>query len=235
MAQTRYLGKPQAIAVVGRHRTGRAAQQDRERHAGRLRQGVPCRHIEPGYCDHRHAFIADQVQRSTAVLKIFDRPDGAALALVGEIVDRRHDVACRMLQIGFEIAATDNAFLGCEIDENNRPLIEQTDLGHDRSAKRYQDRPGRHGAEREFLENHRIFPPPTARRPSRHRAAAHRIFTRGPASRHSRSAPARRIPCGTPRRARRHPRGFVRSMDWRSTAAAGCRHRPCRWTIPAPG
>src|SRR2546421_4367683 len=31
VAQTGYLGKPQAIAVVGRHRTGRAAQQDGER------------------------------------------------------------------------------------------------------------------------------------------------------------------------------------------------------------
>src|SRR5260370_37703798 len=64
VGQTGYLGKPQAIAVVGRHRTGRAAQQDGERHAGRLSQGVPCRHIEPGYSDHPHAFIPDQGKRS---------------------------------------------------------------------------------------------------------------------------------------------------------------------------
>src|SRR4030095_2743254 len=44
VAQTVYLGKPQAIAVVGRHWTGRAAQQDGEWHAGRLRERVPCRH-----------------------------------------------------------------------------------------------------------------------------------------------------------------------------------------------
>src|SRR5258707_7121461 len=231
VGQTGYLGKPQAIAVVGRHRTGRAAQQDGERHAGRLRQGVPCRHIEPGYSDHRHAFIADQVKRSAAVLKILDRPDGVALALLGKIVDRRHDVARRMLQIRFEIAATDNPFLGCELNKNHRPLIEQTNLGYDRPAKRDQDRPGPHGPESEFLEIHRILP--------RHSGDLAKypdgIFTREPASRHWRSAPARRIPCGTPRRARRRPRGFARETDWRSTAATGCRRRPCRWTIPAPG
>src|SRR5713101_8423635 len=97
VAQTAYLGKPQAIAVVGRHRTGRTAQQDSEGHAGRLRQGVPCCHVEPGYGDHRYAFVADQVQRSAPVLKILDRPDGVALALVGKVVDRTHDVARCML------------------------------------------------------------------------------------------------------------------------------------------
>src|ERR1700686_3126747 len=154
VAQTGYLGKPQAIAVVRRHRTGRAAKQDGERHAGRLCQGAPCRHIEPGYGDHRHALIADQVQRSTPVLKILDRPDSVALALVSKILDRRHNVARRMLQIRFEIAATDNTLLGCELDENHRPLIEQTDLGVDRPAKWHQDRPGGHGPEKEFLEIH---------------------------------------------------------------------------------
>src|SRR5437667_5429770 len=59
-----------------------------------------------------------------------------------------------MLQIRFEIAATDNTLLGCELDENHRPLIEQTDLGDDRSAKRNQDWPGRHGPECEFLKIH---------------------------------------------------------------------------------
>src|SRR6266446_6089387 len=232
VAQTGYLGKPQAVAVVGRHRTGRAAQQDGERHAGRLRHGVPCRHVEPGYGDHRYAFVADQVKRSAPALKILDRVDGVTFALIGKIVDRRHDIARRMLQIRSEIAATDNTLLGFEIDENHRPLIEQTDLGDDRPAKRYQDWPGRHGPESEFLEIHRILPPQARRRPCSYPDG---IFRREPVSPHWRSAPARRIPCGTPRLAGRRPRGFARGMDWRSTAATGCRHRPCRWTIPVPG
>ena len=70
-----------------------------------------------------------------------------------------------MLQIGLEIAATDDPLLGCELDEDHRPLIEQADLGHDRPAKRYQDRPDGHGPESEFLEIHRVSheppsPPP---------------------------------------------------------------------------
>jgi hypothetical protein len=61
------------------------------------------------------------------------------------------------------------------------------------------------------------------------------IVTVAPFSPHWRSAPARRIPCGTLRPAPRRLRGFRRARGWQSTAATGCRHRPCRWTIPVPG
>ena len=56
-----------------------------------------------------------------------------------------------------------------------------------------------------------------------------------PVSPHSQSAPARRIPCGRLRRAQRRPRGSAHARGWQSTAAACCRHRPCRSTIPARG
>ncbi len=70
-------------------------------------------------------------------------------------------------------------------------------------------------------------------RVSNHEASVARS-TFAHASRYSRSAPARRIRDGTPRPARRRLRGSGDVTDWRSTAATGCRHRPCRCTIPAP-
>ncbi len=51
----------------------------------------------------------------------------------------------------------------------------------------------------------------------------------------SRFLPARRIPGGILRRAGLRLRGFPRARDWQNTAAAGCRHRPCRSTIPVLG
>ena len=41
------LLEPQPVAVVGPHRADRAAEQHAERHARRLRQGIPRRHVEP--------------------------------------------------------------------------------------------------------------------------------------------------------------------------------------------
>ena len=55
------------------------------------------------------------------------------------------------------------------------------------------------------------------------------------ASPHWRCVRARRTPCGRLPRARRRLRGSAHARGWQSTGATGCRHRPCRSTIPVPG
>jgi hypothetical protein len=61
-AQGRDVGQPQAVAVVGRHRRQRAAEEDGERHARRLGKRIPRGHVEARHRDHGDAFVADEVQ-----------------------------------------------------------------------------------------------------------------------------------------------------------------------------
>jgi len=93
-------------------------------------------HIEAGYGKSSKRLRS---RSGSAPLRPFWKssigPDWLALARVGKIVNRGHDIARRMSQIGLEIAPADNTFLGCEIDEDDRPLIEQADLGHHRPGE----------------------------------------------------------------------------------------------------
>ena len=62
------------------------------------------------------------------------------------------------LQIRLQIAAADDAFLGLDIDQDDRPLIEQADFRHDRTAQRHDHRPHVHGAKRQALEHRDPLP-----------------------------------------------------------------------------
>ena len=53
----------------------------------------------------------------------------------------RDQVAHGFDDIGFQVAAADNAFLGLEVDENERPLFYRGDACNDRPFELKHDRP----------------------------------------------------------------------------------------------
>ena len=59
---------------------------------------------------------------------------------LGEIADRRADVADRLPEVGLEVAPPDDALPGRHIDQDEWPLRVAADLGHDRSAHRDRNR-----------------------------------------------------------------------------------------------
>jgi hypothetical protein len=56
----------------------------------------------------------------------------------GQILNGRNDVARRVLEVGLQIAPADNALVGVEIDEYQRPVAEQTDFRDHRPPQRHQ-------------------------------------------------------------------------------------------------
>ena len=146
VAERRDVGQPEPVAVVGRHRR-RASRRERPRAACRppwpAHPMPPCRGPTTAIIDD--AFVADEIAATFApLLKVLERPDRPArCARRARSWMRRHDVAHGLLQIGLEIAAADDAFLGLEIDQDQRPSIEQADLGHDRAAQRHEHRAAR--------------------------------------------------------------------------------------------
>src|SRR5262249_26953134 len=74
-------------------------------------------------------------------LKVVQWMDGVAGACCRELMDGCDNASRRVLQIWLEVAAPGDAFLGLDIDQNHRPLIEQADLGYHWPAQRNDDRP----------------------------------------------------------------------------------------------
>jgi len=58
----------------------------------------------------------------------------SALAHFCQVANGEDEVAHRTLEIRLEVAAADDAFLGVEVDQDERPAIEPADLGDDRDA-----------------------------------------------------------------------------------------------------
>ena len=133
--------QPQAVAVVGLHRPDGAAEKHAERQAGSLGQRIPRRHVEARRRDHRQAFVADEVQRLARRVEQLHRRHRPALQQGAEIVERRHQVAQRLHDIGFEIAAPDDALLGLQVDQHQRPLGDGGDADDDRPLELEHDRP----------------------------------------------------------------------------------------------
>ena len=59
-----------------------------------------------------------------------------ALAHLGQVADGGDEVAHRSFEIKLKIAAADDAFLGVEVDQDERPAIEKTDLRDDGTFER---------------------------------------------------------------------------------------------------
>ena len=146
--------QPEPVAVVSRYGVRSAAKEHRERHVRRLGQRVPRGHIQAGNRNHRDPFVANQVQRLARTLEIIERTNRLAFAGCRQIVNRRDDVARRVLQIGLEVTPPHDPLVGVEVDQDQRPLIEETDLGYDRTLERYKNRPDVDRLQREFFEDH---------------------------------------------------------------------------------
>jgi len=147
------LFQPQAIAVVGGHRPDRAAEKDAQRHAGRLCERVPRGHVEPGHGDHRHALIADEMQRLARERVQLDRCDAMAFQQVAKIVKRWDQVLHRFDRIGLEIAAADDTFIGVQIDQDERPIGDRGDSRDDRPCELQHDGPCPDAAERQPIRS----------------------------------------------------------------------------------
>jgi len=69
-------------------------------------------------------------------------------------MDGRNDGANRVLEVGLEIASSHDPFLGIEVDQDHRPLVEAAHLRHDRTLERDEHRPDVDRPQRQLLERH---------------------------------------------------------------------------------
>jgi hypothetical protein len=67
-------------------------------------------------------------------LEILQRSDRLPGSRGGEIVDGGRNRARGCLQVRLQIAAADDSFFGLDIDQDDRPLIEQADIRNHRTA-----------------------------------------------------------------------------------------------------
>ena len=151
--ERRHVDQPQAVAVVGRHRAHGSAEQDRKRHPRGFGQCVPHRHVQAGHSDHGNALVADEIETAAVALEIVQRRERFARLRRRKIVDHRNDRARRILQIRLEIAAPDHALVGLKVDQDQRPVLEQADLGDDGPPQRHADRANLDRFEGELLEH----------------------------------------------------------------------------------
>ena len=188
------LLQPQPVAVVGPHRADRAAEQHAERHARRPGQRVPRRHVEAGDGDHRHAPVADEVQRPARQAVQLDGRHRLALEHLAEIVQRRDQIVHRLGGVGLEIAPPDHALLGVQVDQDQRPLGDGGDARDHRPLQLEHDRPRGDGPQGERCGLHGVFLPralwsagrpddagdaPSGRRGTRDRTRGHRARVHG--------------------------------------------------------
>src|SRR5215470_490170 len=61
------------------------------------------------------------------------RCDRLARRRIREILDRRDDVAHRLLQIRLEVAVADDTLVGIEVYQDDRPVAKETYLGNNRA------------------------------------------------------------------------------------------------------
>src|SRR5262245_47292757 len=71
---------------------------------------------------------------------------------IREILDRRDDVAHRLLQIRLEVAVADDTLVGIEVYQDDRPVAKKTDLGNNR-ASQWHD----HGPSADILQGQAIL------------------------------------------------------------------------------
>lgn len=151
-----HRGQPEPVAVVRGHRAERAAQVHRQRHAGRFRQGVPQRHVDAGHRNETHALQADQGKRSARRLENVDGPHRLSFEGFHEVVDGRNEVARGVLEIGLQIAVPNRPFLGLEVDQDHRPLLEAADFGDDGPPEGNADRSNVGASDRQRVAGHHV-------------------------------------------------------------------------------
>src|ERR1700687_222528 len=88
------------------------------------------------------------------MLEIVDRTDQFAFSSGRHVFDDWDDILHRIREIRFKVALSDNAFLCVKVDEDQRPVMEHPDFGHDRSPKRHNDRTHVNGTECKLLKCH---------------------------------------------------------------------------------
>jgi hypothetical protein len=139
--------KPQSVAVVGFHRSHRTAEQNAKRHAAGFRQRIPGGHVKSGDRDHRQSLITDEMQGFARDVVKLDRRDTPPLQQFAEILQGRDQIAHGLDGVGLEIAPSDDAFFGEEIDQDQRPFGNGGDPGDHRTPQLEHDRSRRDGLE----------------------------------------------------------------------------------------
>src|SRR5262249_7890047 len=87
-----------------------------------------------------HTFAADEMKRSDPSAIGVERCDRLTLRRIREILDRRDDVAHRLLQLRLEVAVADDALVGIEVYQDDRPVAKEAHLGNNRASQWHDHR-----------------------------------------------------------------------------------------------
>src|SRR5438552_2900182 len=93
-----------------------------------------------------------------SLIEVVDGPDWFSNTRRRQITNGRNDIMQRLCQVRLEITAANDAFFGLHIDEDQRPLVEQSDFGNNGPPERHNNGSHAHRLECEFFENHAIPP-----------------------------------------------------------------------------
>jgi len=79
--------------------------------------------------------MTNEREHLSALGKIIERAHGLAFAHCGKLDTSGQNAARCKLEIGLNIAATDDPLLRLKIDQDQRPLVEEPDLGYNRACR----------------------------------------------------------------------------------------------------
>src|SRR5262249_13798913 len=126
-----------------------------------------------------HTFAADEMKRSDPSAIGVERCDRLTLRRIREILDRRDDVPHRLLQIWFEVAVADDALVGIEVYQDDRPVAKETYLGNNRASQWHDHGPCADALQRQAILRHQATfsahtasPQPPSRAPAGSRASS---------------------------------------------------------------
>ena len=94
------------------------------------------------------------MKRFAGCFEKFDRSEPAAFEHLTEIVQGGDEIAHRLGDVWPEVAAPDHAFLGVEIDQDQRPVGERCDARYDGSLELEHNWTGPNALERQQLKAH---------------------------------------------------------------------------------
>lgn len=122
--------EPEAVAVVSRDRPDGATEQHAQRHAGRLGEGIPRRHVDARHRDHRKAFVSDEMQRLSGDAEQVDWRNLAATQQLAQVPQRRNQISRGLRHVRLQVASADDAVLGLQVNEDHRPVCDRCNAGH---------------------------------------------------------------------------------------------------------
>ena len=123
-----------------------------------LRQRIPGRHVEPRNGDHRHARNSPQVQGFARAFIHLGRRHRLAFEQRAEVANDRKQILDGSSVVRSDIGAAGNAFLGFQVDQNQRPVGDRHDTGDDRAAQLQHHGTGADRSKCEFVLLHRPLP-----------------------------------------------------------------------------